>query len=123
MTAFDPFELADLPDTVEEVRGWVKLPAAALGDEDLVRMYRAAVGTVVKSCRVPRDEVTGDPVTAGWPSELVQAVLRRTQRQIAAKNLPLGVLDQAGEYGPARIPHYDQLIEELEGPFRIVVFG
>jgi hypothetical protein len=39
------------------------------------------------------------------------------------KNLPLGYIDPAGDYGPARIQHYDAMIEELEGGWRMVIFG
>jgi len=113
--------VANLPD-LAAVRKWVNVPASYLPDEDLGRMFSAAVGVVAEACRVPRGE-TGDPAPTGWPPALVEAVLRRVQRSIAARNLPLGYIDQASEYGPAKIPAYDVLIEELEGRYRRVVFG
>lgn len=112
----------DLP-TLAAVREFVNVPAEYLPDPDLDRMFEGAVEVVAKACRVPRDPITGDTVGTGWPSALVEAVLRRVQRSIAVKSLPLGFVDQSGDYGPARIPAYDTVIEELEGRYRVVVFG
>lgn len=113
--------MAELP-TPEFLRSWVNVPAEYLPEDQLDLMYRAALGKVSTTCRVPLDEDGNtDTTSAAWPDELVEAILRRVQREIAAKNLPLGYLDQASEYGPARIPAYDVLIEELEGHHRKVV--
>lgn len=110
---------ADVPD-LPELRQWVGVAEEFLPDADLQRMLDGAVEVIAKTCRVPVTE-TGDPALTGWPSALVSAVLRRVQREIATKNLPLGFVDTAGEYGPARIPNYDVQIEELEGRYRRVV--
>lgn len=112
-----------LPD-LAAVREWVKIPVTFIPDVDLTRMYGAAKGKVASACRVPVDaEGAPDFDSEDWPDELIESILRRIQRSIAAKNLPLGYIDQSGEYGPARIPQYDVLIEELEGHLRKVVFA
>lgn len=108
---------AVLPD-LAQVRAFVAVPADFLPDDDLTRMLDAAIAIIVKTCRTP-----GYTPGATWPAPLVEAVLRRVQRSIATKNLPLGFIDSASEYGPARIPNYDVQIEELEGRYRRVVFG
>lgn len=110
--------------SLAQVREWVKVPEAFIPNADLTRMFGAARNKVAATCRVPRTtEGAPDFDSVDWPEELVESILRRVQRSIAAKNLPLGYIDQSGEYGPARIPAYDALIEELEGHLRRVVFG
>lgn len=123
-TAFLAADVPDAPDPIlslgdgllepGRVRDYVRVSAVAVPDEDLDRMYGAAIRVQSRICTD-----TDDPPT--WPAPLVQAVLRRVQRSIASKALPLGVLDAAAEYGPARIPLYDALIEDLEISFRRVV--
>lgn len=107
--------------TVEEVRAYLRVPATALSDEDLARMYAGEVEVQGRRCRweTPAGEQPDDT----RPDALAQALLRRTQREVAARNLPLGVLGDAGEFGPQRIPFLDSVVEKLEGPWRVVVFG
>lgn len=103
--------------SLAEVRAYVRVPTTALSDEDLARMYGAVLEVQIRKCRTPEE-------TELWPDALSQALLRGVQRQIAARNLPLGVLGgDAGEFGPQRIPYLDSVIEKLEGPYRVVVFG
>lgn len=109
--------------TLEQTRSWVGVPADVLPDADLQRMLGSAIEVVGRSCRVPLTPEGGPDTAAEWSDSLVSSVLRRVQRSIATKGLPLGYVDASGEYGPARIPAYDVQIEELEGPFRKVVFG
>lgn len=104
----------------EEVREYLRAPVGALSDVDLARIWAAVVAVQVQVCSVPAD-ADGQPDPETWPAPLVQALLRRTQRHFAAKNLPLGYLDTANEFGPARIPGLDAVIEELEQPYRRVV--
>lgn len=94
---------------LETVRTYVQIPATTLSDVDLDRMLSAAKDDQNARCLVP------DPV----PAALEQALLRRVQREIAARNLPLGMvgLDSA-EYGPARLPYLDSLVEEHERAYR-----
>lgn len=59
-----------------------------------------------------------------YPDALAQALLRRIQREIAARNLPLGMVGlDAAEYGPQRLPTFDALIESHEHAFRRVVLA
>lgn len=61
---------------------------------------------------------------SSYPPALFQAFLRRVQREVAARNLPLGMVGlDASEYGPERLPFYDALVEEHERAFRRVVLA
>lgn len=102
------------PLDLATVRGYVKVPATALSDEDLQRMLDASADDQAQRCTW-----TGD-----YPQALAQALLRRVQREIAARNLPLGMVGlDAAEYGPTRLPYYDALVDEHERAYRMVVLG
>jgi hypothetical protein len=62
--------------------------------------------------------------TGDYPDALAQGLLRRIQREIAARNLPLGMVGlDAAEYGPQSLPFLDSLVEEHERAFRRVVLA
>lgn len=85
------------------------------------RAYLAAESVVAQSCVWPQtDETTGGPLAA--PDALVQAVVLRTARYLARRNSPDGIVG-VGEFGPVRVTGTDRDIEELEKPYRRVVFG
>ena len=119
-------EVLGLP-SVEAIRGWLQVSATTVDDEELTRVTWAEVRGQVKACLVP---VTSPVDTAtlpapdydAWPSDLVQALLRRVGRQLAARGIPTGLVGD-GEYGPARLPSFDAEIERLEGPLRRFAFG
>lgn len=91
------------------VRGYLRVPATALSDADLQRMLDACAGDQAQRC------VWTEP----YPDALSQALLRRIQREVAARNLPLGMVGlDAAEYGPQRLPFLDALVEEHERGYR-----
>lgn len=101
----------DLPT----VREYVQVPATALSDADLQRMLDGSSDDQAARCAWPSGE---------RPATLDQALLRRVQREIAARNLPLGMVGlDASEYGPERLPYFDALIEEHERAYRRQVVG
>lgn len=107
--------MATYPD-LGAVRAYVHVPATALPDIDLQRMMDAAEADQRARCLVPDTE----PL----PANLEQGFLRRVQKEIAAKNLPLGMVGvEASEYGPTSVPAYDSLVEEHERAHRRVVVG
>lgn len=107
----------DLPT----VREYLRVPATALSDADLTRMMGAAELDQRARCVWPPNP---DGSEAPLPDALAQAFLRRVQREVAARNLPLGMVGlDAGEYGPERLPYYDALVEEHERAFRRVVLA
>lgn len=112
MTAEDTFGM-----TVDAVRAYIRVPATALTDDDLSRMMETAASDVVARCRWPGMDDETLPTVA--PDALVQSWLRRIQREVSARNLPLGLVGlDNGEYGPQRLPAWDALIEEHERGWR-----
>lgn len=99
--------------TLAEVRAWANVPATVLPDAILQQVLTAELMLQARLCTLPLP----------YPDELAQALLRRVQRHIAARNLPLGLTAEGYEYGPARLPRYDQEIERLEAPHRAVVLA
>ena len=107
--------MGEIPD-LEAVREYIRVPATVLSDDDLERMRMAALTDQVARCAWPGQE---DPDSTTYPDALAQALLRRIQRECAAKNLPLGMVGlDGGEYGPQTLPAYDALISEHERAFR-----
>jgi hypothetical protein len=105
-----------IPD-LETVRAYVRVPATTLSDADLERMRLACLDD--QAARCAWDTETPD----AYPESLAQALLRRVQREIAARNLPLGMVGLEAEYGPSRIPSFDALVEHHENGYRRAVLG
>jgi hypothetical protein len=110
--------VADRP-TLAEVRTYIGVPATALSDADLQRIYGMADDSQRLRCNgVIASADTGELIITA-PLALNQAFLRRIQREVAARNLPLGMVGlDAAEYGPQRLPFLDALVEETERPYR-----
>lgn len=108
---------AQLPGypTLQQVRDWIRVPATAIPDDQLQQVIQAETSIQLLLCRIPPDR---------YPEALVQALYRRVQRHIAARNVPLGLVgvDQS-EYGPTRVPNYDAEVSRLEATFRIPVIA
>ncbi|MBQ1042369.1 hypothetical protein KBX03_07605 [Micromonospora sp. C72] len=64
-------------------------------------------------CRVP----------AAYPADLRQALLRRVARNLAMRQLPLGVLQGDAEIGGGIMPGRDPEVRRLEAPYRKLVIG
>jgi hypothetical protein len=97
------------PLDLATVRAYLRVPATALSDEDLDRMLQGSADDQAQRC------TWTDP----YPDSLAQALLRRVQREVAARNLPLGMVGlDAAEYGPQRLPFLDSLVEEHERAYR-----
>ena len=101
------------PPPLEDVRGWIRVPATVLDDQQLQTVIDAESILQARLCTV------SDPLTA----DLVQAIYRRVAREVAARGIPLGMLGADAEYGTARLGRWDAEIERLEGPNRRFTFG
>jgi hypothetical protein len=113
--------VAEHPD-LATVREYLRVPATALADDDLERMMATADGD--QRARCAWFGMDGDPAAEVYPDALAQAFLRRVQREVAARNLPLGMVGlDAAEYGPTRLPFLDALVEEHERGWRRVVLA
>jgi hypothetical protein len=107
--------------TLEQVRAWCQVPATAVSDEDLQQILDAELGIQARTCRLPTDpEPPAEEAT--YPEALARACLRRCQRQVAARAVPLGMVGADGaEYGPVNLPRWDAEIGRLEASYRQVV--
>jgi hypothetical protein len=105
------------PETLDlaTVRAYIRVPTTNLSDEDLGRMVDACSADQWARC-------VWDP--DAYPPPLAQGLLRRVQREVAARNLPLGMVGlDAAEYGPQRLPTLDALVEDHERAYRRVVLA
>jgi hypothetical protein len=102
------------PPTLQQVRDYLAISATALSDEVLQTMLDACLGDQAARCTW---------VVDAYPAALTQGLYRRVQREVAAKNLPLGMVGMDAEYGPQAIPMYDALIETHERSHRVQVVG
>lgn len=110
------------PPELTDVRDYLKVPATLLDDDDLQLMIDAAADDQTARCRWGT-MIEPSPSDA-YPPALYQALLRRVQREVAARNLPLGMVGlDASEYGPQRLPALDSLVEEHERGYRRQVLG
>jgi hypothetical protein len=60
---------------------------------------------------------------AAYPPDLRQALLRRVQRALALRSLPLAIQQGDADGGPMVIPGNDPEVRSLEGPYRRRVMG
>jgi hypothetical protein len=95
------------------VRAWIDVPATRVPDDQLQQVIDAETLLQARACTVG----------AELGPDLVQAIYRRVARELAAKNVPLGILGADSEFGPTRLTQFDAEIARLEGPSRKVVFG
>lgn len=110
------------PPDIDDVRAYLRVPATVLSNEELQLMIDSAVGDQLARVRWGT-MITPNPPD-NYPAALNQALLRRVQREVAARNLPLGMVGlDASEYGPQRLPALDALVEEHERPWRQQVVG
>jgi len=69
---------------------------------------------------------SGDTVApeAMYPEALARALLRRCQRNVAARSVPLGAFGLEGsEFGPVTLPAWDAEISRLEASYLIPVIA
>lgn len=108
--------MGTIPD-LATVRAYLRVPATVISDEDLERMRIACLTDQVARCKWPGME--SEEPDATYPDALAQGLLRRIQREAAAKNLPLGMVGlDGGEFGPQKLPAWDALILEHEMAYR-----
>lgn len=105
--------------TLQEVRDWTDLSTAAISDALLDGVRRAELEVQARTCWLGTPDEVADP-EADYPDDLRQALYRRVARQVAARAVPLGLVDTGGEYTPARVPTWDAEVTRLEASRRIV---
>lgn len=109
---------------LEQVRAWVGVPTTALSDEDLQQILDAELAIQARLLRLPEDPDPETGLEATYPEPLARSCLRRCQRQVAARNVPLGVLGAEGaEFGPLTMPSWDVEVARLEASYRMPVIA
>jgi hypothetical protein len=102
--------------TLEELKAWLKLPAADTAEDVVLQeSLSSALAAQAKVVTYPVDG-SGE---ADYVPDLREAVFLRAQRLAARPNSPEGVVGLAGAGGDfvsARLPSYDGDVEHLEGP-------
>src|SRR5262245_39101300 len=105
--------------TAAECRAWANVSTAAIPDADLEAIRQAELDIQALTCEVPTDPDPNTGLEATYPAALARALLRRTQRQCAARNIPLGYFtDVAAEYGPQQLSSWDAEVSRLESSYR-----
>lgn len=108
--------------TPTDVRAWVGVAVTSIPDSDLEQILAAELDIQARTLRIPDDPDDPDDGEAEYPPALVRALLRRCQRQVAARQLPLGLVgDPGGEYGAAYLRTWDPEIRRLEDAYRKAV--
>lgn len=96
-----------MPDT-DDVAGYLGTDAASWETEELQDALDAEAAAQRARCRV----------SAVYPADLRQALLRRVQRNLAMRRLPLAVLQGDAETGNGVLPGRDPEVRRLEAPHR-----
>ena len=92
--------------TLDEVAGRLGVDPA---DPALGSCYAAAVEQQQQHCD-----------TSTYTDSLAEALYRRAANLWASKAHLLGVLDTGFEFGVQYVPRYDPVVDQLEGPWRLV---
>ena len=107
--------------TVDDVRHWPGLPSDDHLDDDLIQTsLDAAVAAQSRVCVWPCND-DGD---AQYDPDLFEAALLRTQRYMARRSSPegiVGITGTDGDFVGARLPSTDADIVRLESPFMKMV--
>jgi hypothetical protein len=96
--------------TVEDFRKYTTTSAT---DDEIQSAIDAETAAQTRVCRIP------DPM----PVDVLEALKRRVQRNLAMRALPLGSTPQGDAELSQVIPSRDPEVRRLEGPFRKLVFG
>lgn len=109
---------------LDEVKAWLgDRTAAQVGDEALEGILAAELDLQARTLRLPADP-DEDGQEGTYPPPLARALLRRVQREVAAKGAPLGYQGEpTGEFGVAYLRSWDPEIRRLEDPYRIVAIA
>lgn len=108
--------------TLEDARAWVGVSTSAISDEDLAQILDAEAEIQARLLELPDDPDPDTGEEATYPDPLARALLRRVQRQVAAKSLPLGMMGgDAGEWAPVGLQSWDAEIQRLEASYTVPV--
>lgn len=108
--------------TLPQVREWLKVSESAVSDADLDQIRVAELGIQSRILDLPPDPDPATGLEATYPEALARSLLRRCQREVAARAVPLGALGLEGaEFGPINLPAWDAEIGRLEASYLVPV--
>ena len=103
--------------TVSDVRAYIGETNARWDDAALTEVLASEAAAQAAVARIPADPTA-------YPDDLRSALLRRVQRALALRALPLAVLTGDAEAGTSTIlPGRDPEVRRLEAPHRKLVVG
>ncbi len=110
-----PTTAAGMPVVADAVKYLGGAEAVSWTDEDIGDALNAEAAAQRTVCRV----------SAIYPDDLREALMRRVARNLALRRLPLAVLtgDAEAGVGSSYVPGRDPEVRRLEGPYRKLVFG
>jgi hypothetical protein len=104
--------------TIDDVKTYLdtgvttgSLPSDRYTDEDLTAVLDAETAAQALVCTIPTE----------YPPDLFQALLRRVQRGLTLRTMPVGMLTGDAEIGPAVVPGRDPEVRRLEAGHRRLV--
>lgn len=100
------------PTLLEAVKDYLTATGTTATEDAIKDALAAEKANQARVCRV-------DP--ANYPDDLAQALKRRVARNLAMRNLPLGVMSD--ELGATRLGSNDPEVRRLEKPFKKLVMG
>lgn len=110
--------------TVDDVRAWLQVSPNAVSDESLDQILLGELAIQARLLRIPEDPDPDTGEEATYPETLARALLRRCQRNVATRQVPLGTLGLDGaEYAPMAMPAWDAEISRLEASWLIPVIA
>lgn len=111
------------PPTVEDVEAYLAQAGVTYAETDVESALDAETAAQAAVVRFPADpEAPADPLP--YPSDLLEALLRRTHRLLTLRAIPLGYQQSATEFGTAQTRiGLDIEIRRLEAPHRKLVLG
>ncbi len=112
-----------IPD-VDDVRAWLQVGTGAVSDDNLEQILLGELAIQARLLRIPEDPDPETGLEATYPEALARALLRRCQRNVATRQVPLGTLGLDGaEYAPLSLPAWDAEISRLEASYLIPVIA
>lgn len=103
--------------TEPEVKAYLEATGGTPSQAELSNALKAERAAQAAICRVPADD-------AVWPADLTEALKRRVARNLAMKNIPLGVQSAMSEAAVSTIRvGSDPEIRRLEAPHRKHTIG
>jgi hypothetical protein len=110
---------------LDDLKEYLGRNADRHADPVLLSVIEVETAAQARKCRLPVDEDGVALPPTGYDADLYEALLRRCQRNLALRSLPLGLTDvsDTSEGGRSYIPSRDVEITRLEGPFRKWVVG